>query len=80
VPRSTVGAGDCTLAGYLATDGAPITRLRAAVAWGRAAVGLPGSASPGPGHLDLASVQVVAEPDPSLAPGDLLRTAPAGLA
>ncbi|WP_315095633.1 1-phosphofructokinase family hexose kinase [uncultured Cellulomonas sp.] len=80
VPRSTVGAGDCTLAGFLATDGEPLERLRAAVAWGRAAVGLPGSAIPGPDDLDLAAVQVVAEPDPSLHPADLFRTAPAGLA
>lgn len=80
VPRSTVGAGDCTLAGFLATDGEPIERLRAAVAWGRAAVGLPGSAIPGPDDLDLAAVQVVAEPDAALDPVDLFRTAPAGLA
>ncbi|WP_192756792.1 hexose kinase [Actinopolymorpha pittospori] len=36
--RSTVGAGDNLLAGYLAAQGEPSQRLREAVAWGSAAV------------------------------------------
>jgi 1-phosphofructokinase len=67
VPLSTVGAGDSTLAGWLATTGAPPAgRLRTAVAWGRAAVQLPGTEMPAPHHIDLASVRVVADPDPAL--------------
>jgi 1-phosphofructokinase len=67
VPVSTVGAGDSTLAGYLAADGAPADRLRRAVAWGRAAVLLPGSAVPRPSDVRTAEVAVVADPDPALA-------------
>lgn len=66
VPVSTVGAGDVTLAGYLAADGPPAERLRNAVAWGRAAVLMPGSAVPGPDDVDQGSVRVVEQPDPSL--------------
>lgn len=50
-PRSTVGAGDSTLAGYLLADldgAGPEQRLRHAVAYGAAAVALPGSAMPTP--------------------------------
>jgi 1-phosphofructokinase len=67
VPVSTVGAGDSTLAGYLALAGEPPERLRRAVAWGRAAVLLPGSAVPRPSDVRTAEVAVVADPDPSLA-------------
>lgn len=67
VPVSTVGAGDSTLAGYLSVDGAEPERLRTAVAWGRAAVQLPGTEVPRPHHVDLAAVRVVDEPNPSLA-------------
>jgi 1-phosphofructokinase len=67
VPVSTVGAGDSTLAGYLARAGDPPERLRRAVAWGRAAVLLPGSAVPRPSDVRTAEVDVVADPDPSLA-------------
>ncbi len=63
-PSSTVGAGDVTLAGYLAAVGSPAERLRTAVAWGRAAVLLPGSAVPGPEQIDVSAVRVVADPDP----------------
>lgn len=54
VARSTVGAGDSTLAGYLLADLAgadPAERLRTAVAYGAAAVALPGSAMPEPHHV-----------------------------
>jgi len=64
---STVGAGDTTLAGYLAADGSPADRLRAAVAWGRAAVQLPGSAVPSPADTDAGAVRVIDTPDPHLA-------------
>lgn len=67
VPLSTVGAGDSTLAGYLATDGDGGDRLRNAVAFGRAAVLLPGTAVPGPTDIDPGAVRVVHNPDPRLA-------------
>ena len=61
--RSTVGAGDCTLAGYLLADlagTAPAERLRMAIAYGAAAVSLPGSAVPTPAQVDGTSVRVTA--------------------
>jgi 1-phosphofructokinase len=67
VPVSTVGAGDSTLAGYLAAAGPPADRLRRAVAWGRAAVLLPGSAVPRPSDIRTTEVTVVVDPDPALA-------------
>ncbi|MUL47532.1 1-phosphofructokinase [Mycobacterium sp. CBMA293] len=63
VPRSTVGAGDASLAGYLAatTAGAPLAeRLRTAVAYGSAAAALPGSALPTPGQINVKAVRVQA--------------------
>lgn len=60
VPRSTVGAGDSSLAGYLraAVAGADAPqRLQMAVAYGSAAAALPGSALPGPAQLDLDAVR-----------------------
>lgn len=66
VPLSTVGAGDCTLAGFLAADDPdPAVRLIRSVAWGRAAVLLPGSAVPGPADIHPAEVAVVVDPDAS---------------
>jgi 1-phosphofructokinase len=62
-PRSTVGAGDSSLAGYLRAEvgGAePPQRLRMAVAYGSAAAALPGSALPSPEVLDLEAVRVYA--------------------
>ncbi|OBK03470.1 1-phosphofructokinase [Mycolicibacterium conceptionense] len=59
VPRSTVGAGDASLAGYLraAVTGADSPRrLQMAVAYGSATAALPGSALPGPAQLDLETV------------------------
>ena len=56
VPRSTVGAGDSSLAGYVRADvgGAePPQRLQMAVAYGSAAAALPGSALPTPAEIDL---------------------------
>jgi 1-phosphofructokinase len=73
VPRSTVGAGDCTLSGYLHTVGSPAERLAGAVAWGRAACLLPGSTVPGPQETQACAdaVRVVADPDPLQAVKDV---------
>lgn len=61
VPRSTVGAGDASLAGYLravVTGARAPQRLQMAVAYGSAATALPGSALPSPAELDLDAVRV----------------------
>jgi 1-phosphofructokinase len=61
--RSTVGAGDSALAGYLRAEvgGAePPQRLQMAVAYGSAAAALPGSALPSPAQIDLEAVRVYA--------------------
>jgi 1-phosphofructokinase len=61
--RSTVGAGDCSLAGYLLADLAgapPPERLRNAVAYGAASASLPGSAVPTPAQVDGSAVRVTA--------------------
>lgn len=73
VPRSTVGAGDCTLSGYLHTVGTPAERLAGAVAWGRAACLQPGSTVPGPEDTQecVGAVRVVADPDPLQAVKDV---------
>jgi 1-phosphofructokinase len=69
-PRSTVGAGDALLAGYLSEvtrppsadsdrdppSGPDARALSAALAWGAAATGLPGSRMPTP--VDVAAVRV----------------------
>jgi 1-phosphofructokinase len=63
--RSTVGAGDCSLAGYLLADLAgapPAERLRSAVAYGAASASLPGSAVPTPALIDIDAVRVTAVP------------------
>ncbi|MDQ1673426.1 MAG: 1-phosphofructokinase [Frankiaceae bacterium] len=57
-PRSTVGAGDALLAGFLAGGGAGPHALREALAWGAAAVSLPGSRMPTPADLDHSSVRL----------------------
>jgi 1-phosphofructokinase len=62
-PRSTVGAGDSSLAGYLRAEvgGAePPQRLQMAVAYGSAAAALPGSALPSPSQVELKAVRVYA--------------------
>ncbi|NMH97721.1 1-phosphofructokinase family hexose kinase [Pseudonocardia acidicola] len=61
--RSTVGAGDAMLAGFLAGGGRGRSALVAALAYGTAAVGLPGSAMPRPSDLDLDVVVVTDELD-----------------
>jgi 1-phosphofructokinase len=77
--RSTVGAGDSSLAGHLLADLAgapPAERLQRAVATGSAAAALPGSAVPVPHQVDPAAVAVTPglpglapSPDPVAAAG-----------
>lgn len=66
-PRSTVGAGDSFLAGFLsrftADEGDIEAALLEALTWGAAATRLPGSAIPGPPDLDSSIVQLVWQPD-----------------
>lgn len=65
-PRSTVGAGDSSLAGYVRADvsgaSAP-ERLQMAVAYGSAAAALPGSALPTPANVNLNDVVVTSVTD-----------------
>jgi 1-phosphofructokinase len=61
--RSTVGAGDATLAGYLAGGGRGRAALVSAIAYGTAAVQLPGSVMPRPTNLDPDAVEVTDNPD-----------------
>lgn len=61
--RSTVGAGDSTLAGYLAGGGRGRSALVTAIAYGTAAVQLPGSVMPRPTDLDPDAVVVTDNPD-----------------
>ncbi|MCH5642491.1 MULTISPECIES: 1-phosphofructokinase family hexose kinase [unclassified Gordonia (in: high G+C Gram-positive bacteria)] len=61
VPRSTVGAGDSSLAGYLVAEtrgASEPERLRSAVAYGAAAAALAGTQAPTPDQLDLDGVRV----------------------
>ncbi|TRW87766.1 1-phosphofructokinase family hexose kinase [Mycolicibacterium sp. 018/SC-01/001] len=61
VPRSTVGAGDSSLAGYVRAEvggAVPPQRLQMAVAYGSAAAALPGTTLPSPAEIDLAAVHV----------------------
>lgn len=62
VPRSNVGAGDAALAGFLAAGGEGPEALANAVAYGAAAVQLPGSRMPAADDIDLAAV-IVTEVD-----------------
>jgi len=67
-PRSTVGAGDSALAGYLRADvegaDAP-SRLQMAVAYGSGAAALPGTALPSPDQINLDNVAVTAVSNPN---------------
>ena len=63
-PLSTVGAGDCLLAGYLAAVEAGASLIEAVangVKWGAAAVALPGSRVPSPADLEGQTVEVSSE-------------------
>jgi 1-phosphofructokinase family hexose kinase len=63
-PLSTVGAGDALLAGYLSDDYATsVQALATGVAWGAAAVGLPGSQMPSFEHTTAIDVTVTRSPD-----------------
>ncbi len=67
-PLSTVGAGDCMLAGLLhgLTRGLPAAdALAGAVTWGAAAVTLPGSSVPTPADLLEIPVHLDHHPDPA---------------
>jgi 1-phosphofructokinase len=70
--RSTVGAGDASLAGYLLADlqglDAP-GRLREAVAYGAAAASLPGSTMPREGDLDRDGVTITTITSHGTSPG-----------
>jgi len=80
-PRSTVGAGDALLAGYLSASssgtadtagpgrGGGPAALAEAVAWGSAAAALPGSRMPGPGDISRAGIHLTDLTN--LADGDL---------
>ncbi|MFD2352688.1 1-phosphofructokinase family hexose kinase [Nonomuraea ferruginea] len=63
-PRNAVGAGDAMLAGFLAGGGSGETALVEALAWGAAAVSLPGSRMPGPADIRRDAVRV-SRPDPA---------------
>jgi 1-phosphofructokinase len=56
--RSTVGAGDATLAGFLAAGGAGREAFANALAWGAAATALPGSSMPSPADLEHIDVTI----------------------
>lgn len=62
-PRSTVGAGDALLAGFVAAGGEGADALVAGVAWGAAAVRQPGSKMPSPTDLDPDAVRLTDNPD-----------------
>jgi len=66
-PRSTVGAGDSFLAGFLSKftrDESDLeSALLEALAWGAAATSLPGSAVPSPADIDYSHVRLVWQPD-----------------
>jgi 1-phosphofructokinase len=61
--RSTVGAGDATLSGFLVGGGRGRAALVTAIAYGTAAVQLPGSVMPRPADLDPDAVVVTDNPD-----------------
>jgi len=68
-PQSTVGAGDALLAGYLYATGSGSTAKEAlctGVAWGAAAVSLPGSRMPTPADVAGIQVSLTTEPDLTL--------------
>ena len=76
--RSTVGAGDSSLAGYVLADLAgldPAGRLRNAVAYGSASASLPGSAVPTPAQADPAAVSVTPGLPTSPAPAEAVPAA-----
>ncbi len=69
---STVGAGDSTLAGYLSINTPDLaTRLVTGVAWGAAAVTLPGTVVPTPDVINTDDVNLIINPEPTTVIGEL---------
>jgi 1-phosphofructokinase family hexose kinase len=67
-PVSTVGAGDSLVAGYLhavCRGDDPGKALATGVAWGAAAVSLPGSGMPGPEDIAAVTVDSTTNPEPN---------------
>jgi 1-phosphofructokinase len=62
-PRSSVGAGDALLAGFLAAGAKGADALAEGLTWGAAAVRLPGSRMPGPADLIREDVRIRSHPD-----------------
>lgn len=62
-PRSSVGAGDALLAGFLAGGAHGEDALAQALAWASAAVALPGSRMPGPPDIRPEAVRIRPAPD-----------------
>lgn len=62
-PRSTVGAGDALLAGFLARGAVGPRALAEGMAWGAAAVRLPGSRMPGPADMHRDLIRIHQRPD-----------------
>jgi 1-phosphofructokinase len=62
-PRSSVGAGDALLAGFLAAGADGAHALREGLTWAAAAVSLPGSRMPTPGDLRPDTVRIHTRPD-----------------
>lgn len=62
-PRSSVGAGDALLAGFLAAGASGAAALREGLAWAAAAVSLPGSRMPTPADLRRDEVRIQTRPD-----------------
>jgi 1-phosphofructokinase len=66
-PRSTVGAGDSFLAGFLSrfsiNEGDVESAMLEALAWGAAAASLPGTSVPAPADIAYENVQLVWQPD-----------------
>ena len=65
--KSTVGAGDCFLAGFISRFSVDESDLPAAMlealAWGAAAAALPGTSVPSPRDITHSNVQLVSKPD-----------------
>ncbi len=72
-PVSTVGAGDALLAGFLAGGASGATALVESLAWGAAAVALPGTRMPGPADVNVGAVRI----SPAIVDDRVLGTDPA---
>jgi 1-phosphofructokinase len=63
---STVGAGDCLLAGFLSAEGPPSEQLAVAVRWAAAAVETAGSGAPTPELIAMKQPFIDVDPDLAL--------------